>query len=225
MTDFLTFAGVPVARVRLVMSYYGLWMATLALYDATTLPATTSPLVLGNLSLQGTVYRGASYTGQRKAMVVGGAGGWRQSVPAQQYAQTSGVLVSTVLGDAATLVGERVSVTSDSLLPGFVREAAPASRVLRQVAGIAWWMRADGVTVVGPRVSSTVSSAALVESYDTAAGKAIVSTEDYASWLPGASYQDETIAAPIVVSAVEFDSDAAGVARLTILAMGASDAA
>ena len=96
--------GIRLVSVSLGMPAYGLWMADV---DG-DLPGNLTggvTLVVGNLSLVGSVYRQGSFAGQAKARLVGGYGGWRQDVSAASYSNPAGVRLSTVLLDLAAEQG------------------------------------------------------------------------------------------------------------------------
>ena len=129
-----------------------------------------------------------------------------------------GIKASLVLRDAAAEVGESVNVASDSNLgPKFDRSAGPASRVLRQVAGDAWYIDASGVTQLGTWPTRKVPSAFTVENQDGARGLFTIATEDYAAWLPGATFTAAFISGTYTVNAVSFTFGDDGKLRLEVL--------
>lgn len=224
MTDgaFLSFGGVRASVGSLVMPYTGAWAADLEFPDTTTLP-TTGELVVGNLSLTGTVYRSAAFAGSRMTRIVGGHGGWRESVPAHAYSLPSGVLLSLVLRDTARVVGEVVHVPTgaDHILGNYyIREAAPAQRVLAQLVGSGWYIDTDGTTVIASRPTDNIGSYFLVNAYQGALGQFTISTEDYAAWLPGATFTNELVPDVQTVGMVRLETSNDGLLRHTVLATG-----
>jgi hypothetical protein len=218
MTDFAAFAGQRAIKASVGIPYYGTWCADVTLAISGTIPSAASVLVLGDLSLMGTVVRAASFAGSRSARIAGGFGGWPREVSAQAY-RGSNVRASTVLRDAAALVGERVQVdANDTNLGRFTREAGPASRVLRQVAGPLWWTAPDGVTHVGPRASTPITSAFDVIGWSGKTGKFTIATEVLADWQPGRTFTAPTVSGAQTISHVSIEMANDGRLRLEVLA-------
>lgn len=194
MSDFASVNGQRVVGMDLAIPFYGLWVADVMLALATPLPTTKISLVLGNMTLVGTVYRQSAFAGCLEARIIAGAGGWSQTVQARGYNNPAGVLLSMVVGDAAKDVGETVKITADQTLGNFyARFADKASRVLAAVAGPIWWIDASGVTHVGPRATGTVATDFVVESFKGSTGELVISTEDYLSWQPGVTFTNSTV--------------------------------
>lgn len=188
MSDFLSFAGQHVMTVDMVTPRWGAWAADIVLSLSAEIPSTATSLVVGDLTLTGTVFRMASFAGSRSARIIGGFGGWPKSVSAQDYRGTS-VMASTVLRDAAAAVGERIVMDAqDTNLRRFTREAAPAQRVLRQVAGSSWWIAPDGTTHIGTRPSAAVKGDFVVVAWSGKLGKFEIATETLAEWIPGNTF-------------------------------------
>lgn len=215
----MSFAEVNGARVvtaSIGVPSYGVWQGDVMLAEGTAISNPVT-LTIGNLSLRGAVYRQATYAGAQRARLVGGAGGWRKSVPAQGYSSSSGVRLSTVLRDAAALVGEQVAIAADRVLgTAYVREAAPASRVLRQLADN-WYVDGAGVTQIRERTRPTITSPFDVIAWDAAKGIVEVATEDYAAWVPGASFSAPTISPAQTISFARFHVDNRGALRLAVM--------
>lgn len=215
--SFSSANGARVVTASVAIPLYGTWTADVMLADPQALTGPVT-LVLGNLVLVGAVYRQGTFGGVQNARLVGGAGGWLRTIPAQAYASPAGVLLSTVLRDAAALVGETVQIAADAPLGSFyVREQAPAQRLLRLLAGDSWWMDPTGTTRIGSRPSAAIASPFLVESFDAGRGELVVSTEDYAAWMPGATFTAPQLAGVQTVSFARFASDNDGRLRLSVL--------
>jgi hypothetical protein len=198
---FATLAGHQIVRGSVTIPLYGTWTADVWLADATVLEGTVA-LVIGDLTLKSTITRGGSYTGQASYRLVGGAGGWMREAEAKQYRSPFGVKASNVLKDVAAMVGETVSVTSDRTLGQFWSvEKAPAARALQQI-GISWWLREDGVTIVGPRATPTITSPFEVIRADLEKGRVEVATDFPSQWLPGAKFMSAVLPKPQQISAV-----------------------
>jgi hypothetical protein len=214
---FSTCNGFRISTGSICIPLYGTWAGDVKVITPETI---TNPVTLsfGNLTLMGHVYRSGAFSGIQYVRLVGGAGGWRQTVQAQAYSNPNNVKLSTVLGDAAAAVGEQVNVVTDTTLGSFyIRENAPAERLLRQLAGPLWWMNPAGVTQIGPRSSSAISTAFLVETWDAGTNKFLISTEDYASWMPGNTFTAPTVPNSQTISMTYLGVDDKGTLRLTVL--------
>lgn len=171
----------------------------------------------GDLTLQCAVYRTDSFAGQREVRLVGGFGGWRKPVSSQAYKNSAGINVSLVLGDVANTVGEKVSVSNDSSLgQHFVREAAKASRVLDQLSGSLWWSKPDGTTVVGDRVTGSVTSQFNIEDEKGDKGSIVVHTEHLADWVPGLTVTSPTLSTK-TLSFIRHTFEMDGKAKMEVL--------
>jgi hypothetical protein len=126
-----------------------------------------------------------------------------------------------VLRDLATEVGETVALPTDFIIgPFFVREAAPAGRILRQVVGREWYVDEAGVTQIGARPASAILSDFQIVNYVGGTGKAIIATERLADWMPGRTFAglgSPTVKA-ISSSSISVTND--GVARVEVLIDG-----
>jgi hypothetical protein len=132
------------------------------------------------------------------------------------------VRLSTVLNDLASTVGEKVNIANNSVIgSAFVREAASAGRILRQLAGPLWYVDTNGVTQIAPsRPASTIGTPFQIIRYDGDRGEFEVATEDYGSWLPGASFSNEIVTIPQTISLSTIDTDNEGKLRFTALSVG-----
>lgn len=217
-TPYVALNGKRVTQAHVTIPYYGAWVAdvTLAVFDEID---TSETLTIGNLSLKGAVYRVASFAGALSARIVAGGAGWRQTVPAQGYYNPKGINASIVLRDAAALVGEQVNIASDySLGTQYARENAPASRVLAQLAGPEWWIDNSGVTQIGSRPSTAITTPFQLLHWYGGKGSFQLATEDVASWMPGNTFTN-SIMAPVVatIGVTEIVAGNDGKVRLTVL--------
>jgi hypothetical protein len=219
VADFANVSGQRVVSMSLGMPKLGAWVADVVLAAPQPLPSGPLTLVLGNLSLSGAVYRQDAFAGLVNARLVAGAAGWSNTVQPRGYNNPAGVLLSTVLGDAALEVGEQVNVMTDGVVGrrAFGREQGPASDLLRAYALPLWWIDSHGVTQVGPRPSPTVRTSFEVEQYDGGRGELLISTEDYASWLPGAQFNVPTISSTQTLACVRHVVSNDGRARMHVL--------
>jgi hypothetical protein len=212
--SFATLSGVRVVAGSIAIPLYGMWAGdvTLATADAVSGDVT---LVLGNLTLHGHVYRQASFAGARQCRLVAGHGGWRQDVPSRYYAV--GATTAMVVGDAATEVGERVSVpNSVSVGSAWTREAGKASKVLRLLAST-WHVDAAGVTTLAAWPTRKITSPFTVERQDGGPGIVTVATEDYAAWMPNATFAAPTLAATYTNKGVRYSFTGDGAFRLEVM--------
>jgi hypothetical protein len=217
MTVFASFAGALAASVNLVIPLYGLWSADVLISLDDEVPD-MGALVVGNMTMQGFVARQALYGGSRKLRVIGGFGGWRKPVPAQQYSLSSGVRASLLLSDAAKLVGERVNVPSDYVLGStYTRAAGPASLLLSDVAGVSWYVDKAGVTQLAAWPTAPIQSHFDVTAQEGADGTITVATEDYAEWVPGKTFSSPFTLGTYTVRGLELDVKTDGIARVEVL--------
>jgi hypothetical protein len=193
MSYFATANGLPVIGGSLLIPLVGAWTADLVLAGQDPLPVGPATVVIGNLTLQGTVYRSAVYGGQVKARLVAGAGGWRNPVPPQGYGNPGGIQLSTVLGDVAVATGESIIVAADvNIGTAYARVAFPssvASDVLWQMVAQgfipSWRVDVDGITRTDAWPATVIGTPFTVTDQRPEEGLVEVATEDYASWLPG----------------------------------------
>lgn len=197
--NWATVNGVNIIRGELSIPQVGGWVLDAELENTNTVLASSLTVTVGNLTLTGAVFRSSQYVGRTRLLGVAGFNGWSSAVSANAYNSPGGVLASTILGDAASSVGERVQLASDGSIGNFWnRPAGPASETLRLVANLlsggAWYIDNSGITRTGPRATSQVKSAFSSEDYWGGAGGFIqIATEDVASWLPGAQFTNPTL--------------------------------
>lgn len=198
---FATLNGNKVTAATVHLPYFGIWTADVSIDQAVALHGQVS-LVLGDITLVGTVNRGGSYAGAATYGIVGGYLGWQSTVAPRSYTHNVGVKLSTVLSDAAAEVGERLSLGADAVLgPFYTRQSAPAVRLLNSLAVTGWYVGTDGVTRTGARTSKTITSKFDVISADPSLGKAMVATESLIDVVPG-NVANVGLATPITISNV-----------------------
>jgi hypothetical protein len=181
--SFATLSGVRVTKACVVLPCWGIWTADVAVDDPSAITGQVD-LVLGGLTLTGTVYRGGAYQGAGAYRMVGGADGWRIEVPTRAY--QNGARLSSVLGDAARACGETVEVDTDRTVgPFYVRPLGPASRALQTFAPRGWYVDVDGVTRLAARDGSAVGSTYDVTGWAPDKGRATLATETPADMMPG----------------------------------------
>lgn len=200
-----TLNGQAITQADIVIPSTGVWHAVVR--TGTAMPVPTLPgaatLVIGGLSLVGTVLFGEPFQGEASYRLVGGAGGWRRTVPARSYQADIGVKLSSVLADAARDAGETVVLAAglDRVLgASFVRAAGPAGAVLRQLVD-SWWVDVAGVTQVGPRPPGDVASHFQVVSMAQDRASATIASEKPEDIVPGRTIT-VGLAAPLRIGTV-----------------------
>jgi len=215
----ITVNGAVVMSASITLPYYGAWVADVVLAASTTIANPVS-IVVGDLTLTGTVRRQASSTGSRSARIVGGYGGWRNTIPAKGYASPVGVSLSTVLIDAAADAGEKINIPASSnrvLGNNWGREKDKAERVLHLLVGRSWWVDPSGVTQITARSSSPIVTPFMVTSWSGAKGKFDIAAEALASWQPGRTFTAATVSGTQTISSVTITADNDGKLRLSVL--------
>jgi hypothetical protein len=219
---FASVNGLQVVGGALLIPLVGTWTADLVLATAGPLALGPAMVVIGNLTLQGTVYRANAYGGQMKARLVGGAGGWRQVVPPQGYGNPGGVSLSTVLGDVAAACGESIVIADDvNVGPAYVRLAGVASDVLwqltRQALIPSWRVDVDGATKTDAWPATVIGTPFTPTAQRPDEGIVEIATEDYASWLPGCTFSSPLLDATYTSAGVAYVWDNEGTFRFEVL--------
>ena len=193
MTTYASWSGRRVLSAYVSIPYYGAPAADIILGTDETI-AERGTFVLGPMTMVCAVTRQGVLAGSRGAGLVGGYGGWRQTVGPLGYANAAGVRLATVLGDVARECGETVTGFDTSATVGlhYTRPSAQAVRVLRDVGGALWWVGLDGVTYLSARATGPITSPFAVESRDGANGRLRVSTEAPQDWMPGRTFAGPT---------------------------------
>ncbi len=188
MTAAATLAGHRVTNARVHLPAWGIWWAEASIDEEAELAGRVS-LAIADLTLSGTIMSGGiGPKGRASFRLAGGAGGWGRAIPARSYANDAGLKASTVLLDAATACGEAIdpaTLPTGRMGPAFVREAAPAARVLEQVAPAAWYVGEDGVTRIGKRPAAALALPAAVSAIDRAVGTVALASDSIAPLVPG----------------------------------------
>ncbi len=209
--------GIQITSARITFPQFGAWHGdvTIALPNPVQGDIT---ITIGDLTLVGHSYRMASFAGARSIRVVGGHGGWQQTVAPQAYETPSGVLASTVLGDVATAVKETLDLAQDTILgSAFVRERCVASRVLRQIVGDTWWIDTNGVTKTAARSVSPITTDFQTIEYNGSKGRFVVSTESLHDWMPGRTFSSPTVTTQQTISSSTIVLGNDGIARAEVL--------
>lgn len=224
MTLYASYAGSRCVSARVTLPPWGAWTADLLLSDEGVV-APRGPLVIGNLTLVGAVLPGrdAPFAGSRSVRLVGGAGGWYRPVGARFYAKPQGIRLATILGDVASEVGETVvlSTAFSSRVVGqfWARSSGQASSVLGVSVARSWWVDDAGVTQIGERPPSTVSSPFDMTGpgYRGDLGMVMIATEDPFAWRPGAVFRSQLLPRPLTAASVSIHLPADAAMRLEVL--------
>lgn len=224
MTALLALNGKRITSLMLTVPQYGAWIADVSLAEATAVDASVE-LIVGNLTLRGTVVRAADFGGTQTARLVAGGNGWGRVIPELGYSQSAGIQLSAVLADAARECGESIVVANDHTIgTTYLRLADPAERVLHLLAGGAWWVDNDGVTQTADRTTGRITTPFTVEHWYGGKGAFEIATEDLASWMPGRSFTAPTVTTEQTISMVTITADNDGKLRLSVLTTsGATD--
>lgn len=188
-----TIDGYGIQRGEVFLPGQGIWSADLSPFDdAPLVEGQRVELVIGNLTLPGTVVTGGVLEAVSGVYVVGGAGGWRKDIAERWYRDDAGgVKLSGILQDLAEATGETVELAASlqSVIVGaaWTRPEGVAAEAL-DILGYPWRVRPDGVTEVGPIVTSSPGGIVSLRRYVPAHRRAIVEFPDdeVASVVPGA---------------------------------------
>lgn len=220
-TFFATCAGNQIVSGSLMIPLVGIWTADLQLATSEQVNGPVT-VVIGNLTLQGFVYRSEAYGGQTRARLVGGYGGWRTSIDEQGYGNNAGVQLSMILGDAAMLCGEQINIVNNgSVGNAFTRVAGPASDILWQLMSqgfySGWYIDTTGVTQTAPWPNNQVQTPFTVTDQRPDEGLVVIATEDYASWVPGCTFSAPQLAGTYTNGGVTYVFDNDGKFRMEVL--------
>lgn len=190
--------------------------------DVTAPLGSRAQITLEDLTFVCTPVRGRNHLSRGSYLVVGGTGAWRHYIPSNPTVgpkgglrSDGGIKLSTAanaLATAANLVAakkglagrESITVTSDRVLgPAHVRVGMPGSASLDMFGP--WYMRPDGVTVIGPRPTSTFTAKIVVGPFDPACEKLTVALPqgDVAALVNSIG---STFTAPTVEGTINFES-------------------
>lgn len=179
--------------------------------DAAELLTGTQTLIIGNLSLVGTVERAAVVDGRAVYDWTAGAGGWgREITIARCYESSIGVLRNTVIAELAADLGETTRAEADDTrLPGkkYLRPLSTAERPITgkdalYALGALWWVAPDGATVIGQRSGVEGTGDATFAGWEPDHGfvDLIPNDDDFLSWMPGNTYRGEVIEEVVILS-------------------------
>jgi hypothetical protein len=164
-----TLNGLRVVSARLFTPETRVWFADLDLDPDDVAQAPTGGaaiLTIDGATLVGTVDpRGSSTFVQTSSVrLVGGAGGWDKSVPAQDFVSQASLQSRDVYAATAKLVGETVNDSSPiSFGKRYPRMMGPAATIFRQRD---WYVDLSGVTQVASRPPAVADTSLELLSFD-----------------------------------------------------------
>jgi hypothetical protein len=193
----ITLGGVQANRVRLHVPLHGVPVADVELVNATAL-ANLQTLVVGDLSLQGTIVSGGVAAEVASYHWVAGRASWGVTLPARGYQSALGVLRSSILQDLQTDLAVATSGRGDTVaigIPeqrvgpiqsGYARPAGPAWDTLKTLR-VPWYVDVAGVTQIRERTGIEVPATVDVLQSRPDEGSFVVASRDetYSRWLPG----------------------------------------
>lgn len=185
-----TLSGKRVTKARVYIPAWGVPWAEPSIDEAALITGTTA-LIVADLPFAGTVMSGGEGPVSRSSFrLAAGAGQWGKAIPSRSYANDAGIKSATVLTDAARECGETLDPTtlppaSSRLGAQWVRADGPAARTLELVAPSAWYVGTDGVTRIGQRPPSTITTPFTVQAVDRARRIVMLASETIAGIVPG----------------------------------------
>jgi len=185
-----TLAGHNITTARAYLPAWGAWYADVQTDGEHDLAGAVD-LVLADLTLRGTVLSGGASKGRSEFRIVGGKGRWGKTIPDTSYANSAGVKLSTVLGDAAAACGETLDTSTIDRAarvgPSWARREDRACRLLEQLVPRAWYVGEDGITRLGRRPAVVYTDAApRVTPLDRARRRVTLAPATLAKLVPGA---------------------------------------
>jgi hypothetical protein len=197
-----TLSDRTITRCRLMVPAWGLPFAEVEIDGRDELGDSTVTLRISDLEATMTVLTSGSWRGRRRYRLVGGSGGWGETIPARGYTSDLRVLRATVAADAAAAAGEIIDVSglsTDSLGGHWTRPEGPAARTLELLAPQGWRVGLDGITRFGaPPEVEYVGDATRVDLPDRAVGRIELAPQQgsVAALVPGAVV-DGTVAVDV----------------------------
>lgn len=198
--------GVTVHALALSLPMFGSWRADVTLVGGDA-PAegSTTQLVVGDLSLKGSVLRsGFDAPGKPHAVVVGGLG-WDKAITTPlSYDSEGGVRLSTVLRALSAISGEPIEQPVDRVLDEHyecvAQRGAEQMRARDALAALCragvlapWRVDPDSVTRFGARSGTASMARATVLRNNAALGFTVVGLDAPAGFLPGNTFEGAAI--------------------------------
>ena len=183
-----TLAGHRVTSARATIPAWGCWYAD-ATVDGEHALSGSVTLQIADLTLVGTVLSGGIGKGRSFYRIVAGAGGWGRTISSESYATDDGVKALSVVRDAAAAVGETFDASTLATTvrtgPAFARHEGPACHVLEILSPSRWYVGEDGITRIGRRPTTTLSTSVTHGPVDRARKTVTLAADSIAAILPG----------------------------------------
>jgi hypothetical protein len=157
-----TLAGSAVSSAGIAWPAWGLWWADVHLTEAVELEGSQTLAVAG-VEFTGTVIAGGVLEGRASYRMVAGAGGVAKPLTSKGYVNDAGVMLATVLADAAREAGEALDTAGlvTRLGPHYARrEGDTLGDLLQRHFPGGWYADTDGTIKIGTRSSTTYDGSA-----------------------------------------------------------------
>jgi hypothetical protein len=195
-----TMNGSLVQAITLKMPLWGNWTVRCKLASDTVYKiGAVATIIVGDLTLTGTVRQGGVFQSSAEYVVVGGKDGWSKQAVGRSYRRDQGVKLLEVATDLGVDVGEKVVLMPNinrSVGYAWARAAGLASIAL-ETFGTRWWVGPDGTTFLGPRLATTIPSTVkwTLSSFDPAKRLAVIGIADdtVKSFQPGVRIKSSDI--------------------------------
>lgn len=192
-----TLNDLRVTHGRVNVPPWGRWYAEIGVDGEHELAKASSvDLKLADLTLVGSVLNGGPSNGRSWFRIVAGAGKWGRTLKKKSYVTDAGVKLATVLGDAATEVGETIGDIDPKLRvgPGWTRPQGPGVTLLNTLAPQGWYIDDAGTTQLGARAPGTLPAGVTHGPVDRARGTVTLASERIAAIMPGLVVDGLTVA-------------------------------
>ena len=208
-----TIAGQPITRGEIRIFEQGDWFADISTNTDELLPVGSRVEIISEtLVLSGAIVRGGITDAVGRYQVAGRPewGTELVSRPSAAYRSAGAVLLRTVLDDIAREAlgpNRKLLVVMPAIPPngdgigghyervGTADDVRVLARDALELLGVPWYVRADGITVFAERPTGDVSTSEqiLVEYRNDAIGYRVVNCEDPGAFVPGLTFEGETI--------------------------------
>jgi hypothetical protein len=194
--SYVTVGNVPCHEGSLTVPLVGAWVLEVALSADAMDVADGDPVdaTFGDIALHGTIYRGGNFTGRGQLRVVGGFGGWRNTVPKKFYHVALGLRADTIVSDAARECGEKMASAAPGVVGKFwTRFEGPACGTI-QLLCPSWWASFDGRTNPSARPGGIMTEPLNVISENVSLSEGVVTCSPalLAGILPGLDFTTPT---------------------------------
>lgn len=181
-----TFNRAPISTLNLTIPKVGNMSARVTTTTDVSAPlGSRAEIIIEDLTFVCSPICGRNHLSRGNYLVVGGAGAWRLPVKSGGLRSDGGIKLSTAANALVAAVNleatrkgltgrESITVTSDRVLgPAHVRVGMTGSSCLDMLGP--WYMRPDGITVIGNRPADISTAKVVVGPFDPSSDKLIVS--------------------------------------------------